>query len=290
MSKISLSGNPSGTGTFTIASPNSNTNRTLNLPDAAGTIALTSDIPTGGANVQTFNSNGTWTKPATGSMARIQVWGGGGGAGRGNAANRNGGGGGGAYNEITVPLSTLGATVAVTVGAGGAGRTGSTGVGSFGGTSSFGTVLTGVNGGSGGTGDTSNFTAGAFGGAPTSSSGQEIRLRLDPGNSLSTLEGSSGRPESDLGASFPVFPVDGFFVGGGVPGQGNSPASTSANSIWGGGGGAKGNAFQGFSLYGGDGGAPNSNGVAPGGGGGGNSAANGNGFAGGAGRVIVTVW
>ena len=45
MSKISLSGNPSGTGTFTIASPNSNTDRTLNLPDAAGTLALTSQIP-----------------------------------------------------------------------------------------------------------------------------------------------------------------------------------------------------------------------------------------------------
>ena len=45
MSKIALSGNPSGTGTFTIASPNSNTDRTLNLPDAAGTLALTSQIP-----------------------------------------------------------------------------------------------------------------------------------------------------------------------------------------------------------------------------------------------------
>jgi hypothetical protein len=38
MSKIALSGNASGTGTFTIASPNSNSDRTLNLPDAAGTV------------------------------------------------------------------------------------------------------------------------------------------------------------------------------------------------------------------------------------------------------------
>jgi hypothetical protein len=39
MSKITLTGNVSGTGTFTIASPNSNNDRTLTMPDAAGTIA-----------------------------------------------------------------------------------------------------------------------------------------------------------------------------------------------------------------------------------------------------------
>ena len=41
MSKISLTPNASGTGTFTITSPDSNTNRTLTLPDADG--ALLSD-------------------------------------------------------------------------------------------------------------------------------------------------------------------------------------------------------------------------------------------------------
>jgi hypothetical protein len=40
MSKISLTGNPSGTGTLTIAAPNTNTDRTLDLPDAAGTIQV----------------------------------------------------------------------------------------------------------------------------------------------------------------------------------------------------------------------------------------------------------
>jgi hypothetical protein len=39
LSKIALSGNASGTGTFTIASPNSNSDRTLNLPDNSGTVA-----------------------------------------------------------------------------------------------------------------------------------------------------------------------------------------------------------------------------------------------------------
>ena len=36
MSKISLEPNASGAGTFTLAAPNSNTNRTLNLPDESG--------------------------------------------------------------------------------------------------------------------------------------------------------------------------------------------------------------------------------------------------------------
>ena len=38
MSKISLEPNASGAGTFSIVSPDSNTNRTLNLPDESGTI------------------------------------------------------------------------------------------------------------------------------------------------------------------------------------------------------------------------------------------------------------
>ena len=41
MSKIALSPDDSGTGTFTLASPNSNTNRTLTLPDAAGELLTT---------------------------------------------------------------------------------------------------------------------------------------------------------------------------------------------------------------------------------------------------------
>lgn len=41
MSKISLTPNASGTGNFTIASPNSSTDRTLTLPDNTGTIITT---------------------------------------------------------------------------------------------------------------------------------------------------------------------------------------------------------------------------------------------------------
>lgn len=45
MSKVVIQGNASGTGNFTIAAPNSNTDRTFNLPDASGTVATTADIP-----------------------------------------------------------------------------------------------------------------------------------------------------------------------------------------------------------------------------------------------------
>jgi len=38
MSKVAIQGNANGTGVFTIASPNSNTDRTLTLPDEAGTV------------------------------------------------------------------------------------------------------------------------------------------------------------------------------------------------------------------------------------------------------------
>jgi len=44
MSKVAIKGNASGTGTFTLEAPNSNTDRTLTLPDEAGTIATTNGI------------------------------------------------------------------------------------------------------------------------------------------------------------------------------------------------------------------------------------------------------
>jgi len=58
MSKIALTPNASGSGTFTIAAPNSDTDRTLTLPDEAGTVltsaATVSDVPA-------IIKEGTWT-------------------------------------------------------------------------------------------------------------------------------------------------------------------------------------------------------------------------------------
>jgi len=89
-------------------------------------------------DVQTITSTSTWTKPTGGqTMARIMVWGGGGGG------SSNGPGSGGGYNEQTVPISYLAATVTATIGAGGAGSAG--GTGGNGGQSSF-ALTTSLNG------------------------------------------------------------------------------------------------------------------------------------------------
>jgi hypothetical protein len=55
MSKVQLQGNASGTGVFTIASPNSNTDRTLTLPDNTGTVITTGS--TGGVSQAMLGSN-----------------------------------------------------------------------------------------------------------------------------------------------------------------------------------------------------------------------------------------
>ena len=54
MSKISLAPNISGTGTFTIASPNSNNNRTLSIPDNSGTIGFAGVPQSGSAKTGSY--------------------------------------------------------------------------------------------------------------------------------------------------------------------------------------------------------------------------------------------
>lgn len=53
MSRITLAGNAAGSGTLTIASPNTNTDRTLTLPDAAGTVVVSE----GGSTFKVATSN-----------------------------------------------------------------------------------------------------------------------------------------------------------------------------------------------------------------------------------------
>jgi len=62
MSKVQLAGNASGTGIFTIASPNSNTDRTLTLPDNTGTLVTTAS--TGSVTQAMLASNVAGNGPA----------------------------------------------------------------------------------------------------------------------------------------------------------------------------------------------------------------------------------
>ena len=83
MSKISLEPNASGAGTFTLAAPNSNTNRTLNLPDASGNI-IAADASTGrfdssnmpaGSVIQVVSTTKTDTFSATVSGNFVEITG-----------------------------------------------------------------------------------------------------------------------------------------------------------------------------------------------------------------------
>ena len=82
MSKIALNGNANGNGTFTIASPNSDSDRILNLPDSAGTLAtaestLTQFNASGSAPVfaarawVNFNGTGTVAIRASGNVSSL---------------------------------------------------------------------------------------------------------------------------------------------------------------------------------------------------------------------------
>ena len=77
MSKIALTGNALGSGTLTLAAPNSNTDRTLTLPDEAGTVltntsgvAKTGDTMTGALTIQNagFDSKITLQNTGTGGQ------------------------------------------------------------------------------------------------------------------------------------------------------------------------------------------------------------------------------
>ncbi len=83
MSKVSIAGDVNGTGVFTIAAPNGNTNRTITLPDEAGTILTTAGVPSSalpsGSTLQTVqylkigSASATVTPLLTTSSSAIQT-------------------------------------------------------------------------------------------------------------------------------------------------------------------------------------------------------------------------
>ena len=78
MSKVTIAGDVNGTGVFTIAAPNGNTNRTLTLPDEAGTMALQGGAGVGkvlqvvqAVKADTFSATGTAWVDVTGLSVSI---------------------------------------------------------------------------------------------------------------------------------------------------------------------------------------------------------------------------
>jgi len=119
--------------------------------------------------IRTYTANDTWTKPAGLKYIIAEVTGGGGGGGGNTDPNYAcGGGGGGGYSREIIPVASLGATEAVTVGAAGAAGAGTGGAGGTGGTSSFGTSpFLQATGGAGGA-TASTKAAGGAGGVGSS--------------------------------------------------------------------------------------------------------------------------
>ena len=71
MSNIVLQPNASGTGNITIATPNTNTNRTLNIPDVAGNIVTTGD--TGSVTAGMVSGINQTSLPAGSLLQTIQT-------------------------------------------------------------------------------------------------------------------------------------------------------------------------------------------------------------------------
>ena len=136
-------------------------------------------------NVQVFSASGTYM-PTLGTTKAVVEAQGGGGAGAGAVATSNadscgGGGGAGAYAKVL--MTTIPASVSVTIGAGGAGVTG--GSGNNGGSTSFGSYLT-VGGGLGG------LVSGASTGANSAAPGAGQTLVSTTLQLLAQAQGGSG--------------------------------------------------------------------------------------------------
>ena len=176
MSRISIQGDASGTGTFTIQSPATNSDRTLTLPDEAGTV-LTSAAPIGFKSVQVFTSSGTYTKPSDINTIFVVVTGAGG---SGGSQGMGGAGGGTAMKLIDASSITTETVTVAGVSDGGGGS--SDGV--DGGASSFGSHCS-ATGGEGGPNGASTEDP-AYGGI---GSGGDFNLR---GGFGSTHRGGGG--------------------------------------------------------------------------------------------------
>lgn len=259
----------------------------------------------------TFTANGTFTKPAYGTMVRILLFGGGGGGGSGRKGAAGsvrcggGGGAGGSSVEIWLPLSALDATCAVTVGASGAGG------GSVSASDTNGNV--GTAGGNTTVVASASLTLVAVGGQPGAGGTNATGLGGTNTTAINGLNGGSASVTGDVGAGGAAKAINSFVAGGGGSGGGITTANAASagargsndvdrNDIFGptgagvsladnpgGGGGGGAGSTSGAATAGSAGGARG------GGGGGGGAAVNavgnsGAGGAGGLGEVIFEVY
>lgn len=223
------------------------------------------------ADDQTFNSSGTWNKPAglsDNALVLIECWAGGGGGGTGSTA---GGGGGGGYVQRFMTGVELSSTETVTIGAGGA-------VNTQGGNTTFGSHVTAYGGGGGNSGTNS----GGGGGGGSSSKGVNGGSS-DGGRGGGPVWGAGGTggaaggnaADGAGGGSNTGGAGGGGHFGGGGGGGGATIGSGGAGGnshFGGGGGGGSAGGAGGVSIRAGNGGAANSAGSVPSGGGGRNAA------------------
>lgn len=188
-------------------------------------------------NVQAFTGTDTYT-PTSGMNSCLVISTGGGGGGGGvdgldaDCGAGAGGGGGGATCIEFFPASTVGASQAVTIGAGGTAGTDSGGDGGNGGDTTFGALHT-AGGGVGGTGrQTANSGEVTNGGAGGTATGGLVNIAGGRGGPGIQIEISQ---EAAFGG-----PGGGSFWGGGAPQVIKSAAGTVAGAtgaVYGGGGG-----------------------------------------------------
>lgn len=207
-------------------------------------------------NSYTFDYTGssqTWTKPTSGNLALIFIWGGGGSGATNDSGSGDAGGGGGGCCFGIFPLSQLSSTVSISIGAGGY-QSGNDNGGVAGGNSTFGAA------------------------------GDSYYLKANGGEGgVETGRGGYGGQIYDMSYANPSNPTIGGFAGG-QGGQHNVTSDHGDAAIFGGAGGANGNQSSGaYSVMGGRGGrggsgsstngtggdGTSSTGSVPGGGGGG---------------------